>query len=262
MSRHVPHQNSFDKAKRLEFWQNIILIVATAFTVASIVLNNIKQEKVQFDLNQVIDAVNAISSVFAVAYIAFDLGINHWFYKSGREKRLDLVDHAFETNFSGEKSTGYFNAQGVNKGVYKLSVLTFENSLFTSEIAKRMTYTKWGVTILIALVFIFSAALGNKWLVNDILQIAATGVLIQQAIRLQQFSDRMANIHSDFKALFNDLKDMADKSPKEGEMLRNILNYESTHSWGSILLDSKLFNKLNPELSVKWDRIKQNYNIG
>lgn len=173
-----------------------------------------------------------------------------------------MVDHAFETNFSGEKSTGYFNAQGVNKGVYKLSVLTFENSLFTSEIAKRMTYTKWGVTILIALVFIFSAALGNKWLVNDILQIAATGVLIQQAIRLQQFSDRMASIHSDFKALFNDLKDMTDKSPKEGEMLRNILNYESTHSWGSILLDSKLFNKLNPELSVKWDRIKQNYNIG
>lgn len=262
MSRHVPHQNSFDKAKCLEFWQNIILIFATGFTAASIVLNNLKQEDVSFNLNQIIDIVNAVSSIFAIAYIAFDIGINHWFYKSGNEKRLDLVDHAFETNFSGEKSTGYFNAQGVNKGVYKLSVLTFENSLFTSEIAKRMTYSRWIVTALISVVFILSAALGNKLLVNNILQIAATGVLIQQTIRLQQFSNRMGNIHSDFKSLFNDLKDMADKSPKEGEMLRNILNYESTHSWGSILLDSKLFDKLNPELSVKWDRIKQNYNIG
>ena len=48
---------------------------------------------------------------------------------------------------------------------------------------------------------------------------------------------------------------------KEGEMVKNILNYETTHSWGSILADSKIFNQLNPSLSATWEDMKRSYNI-
>jgi hypothetical protein len=193
--------------------------------------------------------------------MVFDILINDKFYNSGKEKRLDLIDHAYDTNFSGERSIGYFNSQGVPVGVYKLATLTFENSLFTSQISKKMLLSKWLTTILISIVFVISACMGNKLLVNNILQIAATGVLIQQTVRLQLFSNRMSAIHGDFKALFTDLKNMQDKAPKEGEMIRNVLNYEATHSWGNILLDSKLFTKMNPPLTQKWDKMKQDYNI-
>lgn len=259
MNRIVPHQSSFDIAKKRESIQTIVLIVATALTILSIALNGLENEDIKFNISRTIKWVNAASSLFSVTYIVLDILVNDKFFNSGKEKRLDLVDHAFDTNFSGEKSTAYFNASGINKGIYKLSVLSFENSLFTSEVVKRMTFNKWGVAIIISIVFIFSAAMGNKMLVNNILQIAATGILIQQTIRLQQFSNRMNTIHADFKAMFNDLKNTPDKSSKEGEMLRNILNYETTHSWGGILLDSKIFLKLNPTLSIKWERMKQDY---
>ncbi|MCC7303490.1 MAG: hypothetical protein IT233_12695 [Bacteroidia bacterium] len=261
MTRNVPHQNSFDTAKLIERWQFIVLLLSTAATITSIALNTQKTEGPSVSGWDAIDWANASSSFFAVGYIVLEILINDKFYNSGKEKRLDLVDHAFDTNFSGEKSTGYFNPGGINKGIYKLAVLSFENSLFTSVIIRRMIVFKWIVAIIISGLFIFSACLGNKELVNNLLQIAATGILVQQAIRLQQFSNRMGNIHSDFKALFNDLKDMTDKSSKEGEMVRNILNYEATHSWGSILLNSNTFAKLNPTLSKKWDGLKQNYKI-
>ena len=261
MNRSVPHQNTFDIAKKLKAWQTFILIVSTTFTIISILLNSFDKSKATFDIDKTINWINASSSFFAIAFIVFDILINSKFYTGGKEKRLDLIDHAFGTNYSGEKSTGYFNADGVETGVYKLAVHGFENSLFTSEVARNMTFNKWAAALIIATIFIFSACIGNKDLVNNILQIAATGVLIQQAVRLQQFSDRMKNIHGEFKALFNDLKNMTDKTSKEGEMLRNVLSYETTISGGSILTDTKVFNKLNATLSSKWDVMKRDYNI-
>lgn len=261
MTRHVPHQNSFDRANRFEKWQTIILVGATLFTILSIALNAIDKTNSTLPIEKLITYANAISSLLAVLYIVTDIRINDLFYAGGKEKRTDLIDHAFGVNFSGGKSTGYFNADGVPIGVYKLAVLGFENSLFTSQIAKRMTAFKWPVAVIITGIFIFSACIGNKDLVNNILQIAATGVLIQQAIRLQQFSNRMNNIHSDFKKLFNDLKGVSDKTPKEGEIIQNVLNYEATLSWGSILLDSSVFDKLNPELSNKWEEMKRDYQV-
>ena len=262
MNRHVPHQNSFKVAKKYDKWQTCVLWTSTALTVLSITLNNINQPLLfTFQRVSLINWVNSFASCFAVFYIVLDILINDKFYLSGVEKRLDLIDHAYDKNFSGDKSVGYFNAQGVPIGLYKLAVQSFENSLFTSTIAKKMAARKWWMAGFIFTVFLISACLGNKDLVNNILQIAATGVLIQQTIRLQQFANRMGNIHADFKMLFTIMKDEANKSKYDGEMIKNILDYECTHSWGSILLNDKIFNKQNTELSEKWEGMKKGYNI-
>lgn len=261
MTRNVPHQNSFDIAKKLEKWQTFILIMSTVFTIGSITLNSMYKSQPEVWIDTWISIANASSSLFAAMFITIDILINDKFYSGGKEKRIDLIDHAFDTNFSGEKSTGYFNAQGVPIGIYKLAVLGFENSLFTSTVAKKMTFNKWAITFVISALFIVSACIGNKELVNNLLQIAATGVLIQQAVRLQQFSNRMKRLHDDFKVLFTNLKGAQNKSKQEGEMTKNVLNYEATHAWGGILLNSKIFDKINPTLSAKWEQMKQDYNI-
>lgn len=261
MTRNVPHQNAFEAAKSIEKWQTFTLVTSTIFTVGSIVLNAIQKNNNNENFDSIINWVNALSSLFSVAYIILDLLINDRFYMAGKEKRTDLIDHAYDTNFSGDKSTGYFNAQGITKGTYKLAVLGFENSLFTSIIAKKMTYSKWAFAFVVSIIFIISACIGNKELVNNLLQIAATGILMQQAVKLQQFSNRMRDIHADFKTLFNNLSSASNRQSSEGEMVRNIVNYEATHAWGSILMDSELFNKLNPQLSQKWEKMKQDYNI-
>lgn len=261
MTRNVPHQKLFDQARLFDKIQTIVLAVATVITAVSIILNGIQKNKADIYLDQYIDWANGVSSLLSIGYIVLDILTNIKFFKAGKEKRVDLIDHAFETNFSGEKSTGYFNPGGINKGLYKLAVLSFENSLFTASISKKMTGAKWGYAVVVCGIFIISACMGNKELVNNLIQIAAAGVLVQQAIKLQQFSDRMYNIHDDFKTLFSNLKDVTDKTKGEGEMVRYVLNYEATHSWGSILLDEDIFKKDNNALSQRWETMKQEYKI-
>jgi hypothetical protein len=254
MNRNVPYQKSFDNTRKLSFCQNIVLVIITICSIVQIFLN-------VYDISCGENALTVISSFFIVIYLVLEVLVNDFFYNSGKKKRLDLIDHAFETHFTGEKSSGYFNSGNTPKGVYKLAVQSFENSLFTSEISKRMLLKSWGITSIIFIVFIFSAFIGSQLLVNSLVQFAATGILIQQSIKLQLFSNRMNLVLNDFKQLFSDMRNLDDKSSKEGEMVKNILNYETTHSWGSILADSKIFNQLNPSLSATWEDMKRSYNI-
>lgn len=261
MTRFVPYQELFDDANKFSKVQNYVLIGSTAATIASITLNTINASPDFPYRDCLITSANVLASLFAVAFVVFEILINEKFYAGSTAKRVDLIDHAFGTNFAGQQTVGYFNPGGVAPGIYKLAVLGFENSLFSSTVAKKMTFNKWIVASMILIIFVISAAIGNKDWVNNLLQLAATAIIVQQAIKLQLFANRMKAIHSDFKTLFNDLKDLRDKSSKEGEVAKNVLNYECTLAWGNILLDSKLFFSVNPTLSVTWEQMKQSYNI-
>ena len=39
------------------------------------------------------------------------------------------------------------------------------------------------------------------------------------------------------------------------------MEYEVILTWGSTILNNKIFNKLNPSLSKEWDSMKEKYNI-
>lgn len=262
MTRIVPHQNAFDIARKMEKWQARMLLVSTITTILAIALTAIKEKPGIKYIDTWLIVVNVATTIFAVAFVVLDILVNDRFYAGGREKRIDLIDHAFGTNFSGQKSTGYFNPGNSHVGVYKLGVLGFENSLFTSTVAKKMAWGNWITTIVISIIFIVSACTGNKDLVTNLFQLAAPAVLIQQAIKLQTFSNRMSIIHAEFKTLFNSLKGVQTLSDgQQGEIIKNVLNYEATHAWGSILLNSAMFDKMNVEISAKWSQMKQDYSI-
>lgn len=261
MIRFVPHQSSFDFAKKLGKFQTLALVVSTLFALIHLVLSNIPYRGT-LDIKGYDDLANGLSTFFSIVFIALDVIVNYKVYKAELDRKKDLIDHAFDKNYTGGKSAGYFNAQGVPIGVYKLAVQSFENSLYTNEVAKRMTFGKWCLAIIITSIFILSACIGDKFIVNSVLQLGATGVLILQAIKLQLFSNKMNDIHSDFKKLFTDLKEGSDKTLKEGEMILYVLNYETTLSWASILTGSKIFGELNKQiLPDKWEEMKRDYQI-
>lgn len=261
MTRYVPHQKLFDFAQKLDKFQTIALLASTVFTLIHITLSSIPSKDAS-NIKCFDDIANGLSTFFSLTFIILEVVVNYKFYKAEIEKRRDLIDHAFGKNYTGGKSTGYFNAQGVPIGIYKLAVHSFENSLYTNEVAKKMTFGKWSIAIILTAIFVLSACVGDKFIVNSVLQLGATGVLILQAVKLQLFANKIDDIHSDFKKLFTDLKDGSDKTVKEGEMVLCVLNYETTLSWASILTDSKIFNQLNQkELPDKWNAMKVDYQI-
>lgn len=261
MNRYVPHQGMYDDAKVLDKWQAITLILAAIFTITSIILNILKEDCCSQKGNICFDIVDGSTSFLAVVYIVFDILVSSKLYKAEKLRRTDLIDHSFSTNFSGQQSSGYYNSAGINPGVYKIAVNGFENSLFSSNTAKKMTKMKWAKASVVLLIFLLSAFMGEKLILNSLIQVAAASVLVQQAIKLQLFSDRINKIHEDFKALFSNMRDETDKAKREGEMVRNVLNYETTISSAGIILDSKIFFKYNDELSRKWEKMKQDYKI-
>jgi hypothetical protein len=250
---------TFDAARNLNSVQLTILITTTACNIASTILY--QKSLTEPGLSDDFDVVNAVATVFGIAYIAVEIVANAKFFQGGRKKRLDLVDHAFDTNMSGEKSVGYFNAGGARSGIYRLGVLTFENSLFTSEVAKSQLFSKWLFSSILCTTFFFYASMGNKEKFNLIIQLAATGIFIHETIRFQLYSNRMSSIYACFLTLFNTLKTQADKSSMDGEIIKNVLEYEATHAWACVLLSTKNFNKLNPDLSLRWEDLKQQYEI-
>lgn len=261
MTRYVPHQQIYDQAKRYDGWQTRVLTLATIFAIATIVINGIKNMFPDFDFNCILDVINALVSVLSVLYIVLDLLVNHKFYRAEKGRRVDFIDHAFKTNFSGDRSSGYYNSGGINEGVYKMAVQTFENSLFSTNSAKKMTISKWTYAVIVLIVFLISACLGEKSWVNNLLQLAAAGILVQQAFKFQYFSNRIEDIHAEFKTLFSNLRDVTDKAKHEGEMVKNVLSYETTLAWGSMILDSDIFDRDNDDLSEKWEKMKQDYKI-
>ena len=48
---------------------------------------------------------------------------------------------------------------------------------------------------------------------------------------------------------------------REGRIMKILIGYECNISYSKIMLDSKIFNRMNDELSLKWNEIKIKYNI-
>ena len=107
---------------------------------------------------------------------------------------------------------------------------------------------------------IIAASLGEKQIVVLIFQLSLPVILFQQLIKIWAYNINTENVLNEFQSLFDDLK-VETHEKKSAKILRNIIYYESNISWGSVLLSSSIFNKLNPVLSSDWETLKKEYNI-
>ncbi|NJA33044.1 hypothetical protein GSQ24_05130, partial [Clostridioides difficile] len=70
------------------------------------------------------------------------------------------------------------------------------------------------------------------------------------------------------ESVFDSITDMfetglvAKKDNKvESKIIKVLINYETNISSSKIFLNSKVYKKMNPELTGEWDKIKKRYNI-
>ena len=93
------------------------------------------------------------------------------------------------------------------------------------------------------------------------IQLTLPILLLQQAIKHTLFVYRIKRVYENYRRLFNDLRNESDSKLKRPEILLNVLDYETTLTYGAILLDSDIYNKLNSDLSAKWNNMKTEYKI-
>lgn len=253
MTRIVPHQQMFNRAKMFDKWANIFIYVSSAISIALMFINPANE--------RLVVVLNALNCVIIALVVLFDQLFNYLFFEAGKAKRLDFIDNSFGTDFSGAKSQGYFTNENLSAGIYKMAVNCFENSFFSKNVSSKMISGAWIKAVIILVIFVFNAALGAKGLVNLLFQLSLPILLITQAVKVTFFYARINTTYEAFLSLFSDFKQAGNILGKDPEILKIVLEYQTTLTWGAIPLSDRIFNKYNPTLSRKWNELKANYNI-
>jgi len=253
-SRIVPHNISYERVARLNKYAIILLYTSTFLSVGISMLGYFN---LLTDLKTVLIVLN---SMFISGYVYLDNRATYLFTKVEMKRRLDWLDNSFGTNFSGKKSKNYFTNEHLSPGIYKLAVNCFENSFHTQFIISKMLPVKITQTIIIVLIFISSAYIGNREIVRLLFELPLPIILIQKLLKAVFFSSRMMDVHDRFKSLFNDLMQFGFEN-KMAEALRDIVEYETAISWASTPLSSKIFWKYTDQLSADWEELKKEYKI-
>ncbi len=172
------------------------------------------------------------------------------------KRRDDFFDNSLNTQLAEATSTGYYSNEHINPGLLKMGVNSFENSFFSKAVSGKMLKPMLKKSALLLILFL-ALALTNKELLTIALQLALPFTIILQTIRLFLYNKRMKDIFKNYQTIFSATTD----GKKEQLIIHNMTSYETTLSWACIKLDSKLFDEMNDDLTIKWEEIKQRYNI-
>lgn len=254
MTKVVPYKKDFDLVSLVDKISNSILWSSVVASIATIIISYSKIE--QTTENILTTVLNSIICFLAVSYFLSDIISNYLFQKAEAKRRDDFFDNSLNTSHSEENSNEYFTNDNIMPSIKKMGVNCFENSFFTKSISEKMLKPMIINSIVVFLLFLILAITNNHLFVTA-LQIALPYTIIQQTIRLFVFHNRIENICKRFRQIFT----THNKKNITKSILHNVSSYETTLSWACIKLDSKLFNKMNDELSEKWNKIKTKCNI-
>ncbi|HTB53209.1 MAG TPA: hypothetical protein VK718_10595 [Ferruginibacter sp.] len=254
MKKIVPFEISYKTVNTLNSIASVFLYLSTFL---SLIISGLDYLTNVGSLKTFLITLNSISIVL---FVFFDARASYIFTKAEFKRRLDYMDNSFGINFSGKRSQSYFTNDNVSPGFYKLCVNCFENSYHTDFIISKMFPKVLFQTLIIVLLFIISAYFGNREIVRMFFELILPLVLIQKLIKMIFFTTKISNVLNSFKLLFNDLMSLKieDKMP---DALRDILEYETTLSWASMPLETKIFNTYQTQLASDWDELKKEYNI-
>ncbi len=256
MAQYSPYKGSFEQSKTFNKYAEITLWISTILLLCAFSL-----EAYNPNWSVYSEIISNINCFFIIAYSILSFISDNIFYQASIQRREDFIDNSFNVTIAEHRSIDYYTNENIVSGIYKMAVNGFENSLFTYSIANKMTTILWTKNIVFAILILLFAILGYNNAFILLIQLTLPILLLQQAIKHTLFVYRIKRVYENYRRLFNDLKDESDSKRKRPEIILNVLDYETTLTYGSILLDSKIYDKLNPSLSLKWNQMKSDYKI-
>lgn len=255
MIKVVPHTIDYKYLQKLDKGLNTLLY-ASATTATATFLLNIFHLWPEF--NEILQlTLNSFTCIFALGYFTLNIAFNYFFQQAEVVRRKDFIDNSLGTKLSEKNSVGYYSNDSNSTGIVKLGLNCFENSLFTSTIVTKMLLPMWRKTAIVFIGFLCLALFTDNRTLTTVLQLALPLTIIQQSIKLYIFRNSIKRIYDEFYTIFSS----TEGTHQQNLIIRNVISYESTLSWGAVLVDSKIYNEVNPELSMVWEDIKTRLNI-
>ena len=177
--------------------------------------------------------------------------------RAERMRRKQLLSDSFGAPLSYDHTSLYYN-NNYSPSVQRLGANTMENALFSKEIAAAMLVNKRIIISGYFIVWIFAFALrhNNLEILIWITQFVFSGEILTQWIKLEVLRFRHERTFEQLHTHF--LHSIGEKSPRAiANVLDAFVEYESAKSSAGVLLSTRIFQKINPVLSKKWEQIRQ-----
>lgn len=247
-----PQKDFYKIAERYKTAYDILFWGSLAFTVL-------------FTFFEQSHIINSVSIFSLVGLVVLDYVIRHYGTLAEDLRRQDFFDNSFGTNYNHEPSKNYYDTDELDNSLYKMITNTFESALFSAEISKRMKNRTLVKNLLFSVVIIGIAIYGfsRTSYALPMLQLFLSKDFIVELIDINVYHSRVCKIFNDIKRLFdNNLVNTSDSiDGHTPEIIKLYMEYETNISDMKVALDSKIYSKLNGQLTAKWEDMKTKYGI-
>lgn len=208
----------------------------------------------------------AVQATFAVAVIALFLTgivIRTYFAARAHSGRIaDFVSNAFSVPLVPSPSRGYYNTS-TEEPFLRMGASVLENTLFTKAILSKML--RFQRASIVIYVFVWLWALFYRATDLELLTVAAQVLFSEQLlsrwIRMEWLRSRVERLYDDLYALIQSTSDKASKEFR-ARVVEGLIRYETSKAQAGVSLSSRLFNRMNDDLSVRWQAICSQLGIG
>lgn len=232
------------------FWVNAVLSIAVFFIAYNLTAKNM---------------LLFVFTLTTLAYFVIDNYLSIFIIPKVEDKRrVHLLTNSFNVPLDNERTNKYYNNE-LEPSLLKLGANIFENSLFAQRVTHEMAKRERIKVAIFVVVFIVALMLRTTEmeLISILAQTLFASTLIPAYLRLEV-------LYHKNKTIFDCLHDifLFHNQPNENDeklsakLLDCFVKYESAKAYSGVKQDTKIFNKINPEVTREWEEIKHNLKIG
>lgn len=175
------------------------------------------------------------------------------------KRRQDFFSSACTVNLTHQQTEGYYN-NDFKEPIKRMAAQVLENSLFSKTIALKMA--RWERIKVVGYALIWSLLVHYRktelgWIVVAS-QVLFSEQILSKWIRLEWLRIRCDRTFDDvYKLFLNQPSDVQFKA----HALDAVTMYETSKASSGVTLSSKIFDRLNTELSAEWEKVKATLRI-
>jgi len=248
----------FDPLEQAERASDFAFYCAAVLSIAVLLIDRGETPRL-YVVAQIAFLVTAIAGFFLL------IAVRVYFSPRAQDVRLgDFLSSAFGFQLIPERTERYYSTE-VEEPIRKVGAQALENALFTKEIARRMC--SWERGIIAVYVALWLLALFNRNTGFDVMVVASQIVfseqLVSRAVRLEWLRGRSESVFTTLYQLLQvgPLEGNAQRMAFEARIIHELVKYENTKSNAAVTLSSRIFERLNPALSVEWEKIKSTLHL-
>ncbi|KZD43496.1 hypothetical protein COE92_16335 [Bacillus wiedmannii] len=247
LDRYYNKVNTFKSVSTLLFWLNALLSLGIFFVD--------KMEMFK-------DILTTVFIIMTVLYFVIDNYLSVFLIPNVEEKRrTHLLSNSFGIQLDNETTNEYYN-NNLEPSIMRLGANILENSLFAKKVTSEMVKGERIIILLYVLIWIGCLSMRNNdlELISIISQTLFASTLIPSYVRLEILCLQNQKIHDELYRVF-----LLQKNTPQKKIIPLVLDafvkYESAKAYSGVKQSTKVFRKINPDVTREWENIKQNLKI-